>query len=769
MHFIQLQGNLISEASRLLQAASHLRENSNEKRILVLVSGNSESAQQLRSIASGAVDQVVDFSAALVNMESFYLELTRNVVPIVHQSATLSFIRKKFNDIDDLCRGIQLLGECPAKTLELIISFPAAIMAELFHAACKGLGMETTTFPEVDGDWKFAVLADTTPQLNPSFNRFAEEKSSISCWVDALPFYTADPGQVANANSISFLSHEEAMEFARHTHNIIHPHIIAWALNRAIEIQICTLDGKECRIVRQDNIPERGMITGITAAEGYALVSIEGSGMIGVPGFAKSVFAAMHKSNININLISQGASEHAICLAVASEQGAQAVNVLAENFSNEIREGILQPIQFHPHAAIIELIGENMRNHPGISGKMFGALGNNGINILAIAQGSNERNISAVIMDADRSKALHVLHEAFFEHANKEVNIFIFGTGNVGSKLLEQINRQHAALEARQHIRPVVAGISNSRKMIVDANGIDTARWEELLEGSMQADVDTFIDMMGKLNLRNSVLVDVTANKNIPDSYARVLKKSMSVVACNKIAASDRYEKYRELKQLAIAYNCRFLFETNVGAALPVIGTLNDLMRSGDRIHRIEAVLSGTLNFVFNNYDGTKPFAAVVQDAQDEGYTEPDPRLDLSGTDVMRKIMILAREAGEILEMEDITCNGFLPEACMEGTVGDFYASMEEYEPHFRSLLDNAMQDNAKLKFVAEFANGKASAGLKHIHAESDMYHLYGKDNIVLFYTERYPQQPLVVKGAGAGAAVTASGVFADILRTINR
>jgi aspartokinase/homoserine dehydrogenase 1 len=769
MHFIQLQGNLVNEASRLLQVANRFRENNQAGKTIVLVSGITTSAQQLGAIALDAIDPAKDYTEALAAMESFYLELTRNVVPVVHQSATLSFIRKKFNDIDDLCRGIQLLGECPAKTLELIISFPAAIMAELFHAACNGLGMNTTTNPELAGDWILGILADTRQQLNPVYNRFVEPLSSITCWVDGLPFYTADPMHVANANSISFLSHEEAMEFARHTHNIIHPHLIAWAQNRALDIRICTLDGGESHIVQQENIPEKGMITGITAAEGYSLVSIEGSGMIGVPGFAKSVFAAMHNSNINVNLISQGASEHAICLAVESAQGAEAVQVLAESFKKEIEEGILQPIQFHPHAAIIELIGENMRNHPGISGKMFSALGNNGINILAIAQGSNERNISAVVSDTDRSKALHVLHEAFFEHANKEVNIFIFGTGNVGRKLLEQINRQYASLETRQHIKLVVAGISNSRKMIVDAGGIDTAQWEEILDGGLKADANAFIDMMVKLNLRNSVLIDVTANRNIPESYARVLKKSMSVVACNKIAASDRYEKYRELKQLAISYNCRFLFETNVGAALPVIGTLSDLIRSGDRIHRIEAVLSGTLNFVFNNYDGRKSFSSVVQDAQDEGYTEPDPRLDLSGTDVMRKIMILAREAGEILEMDDITCHGFLPDACMQGTVADFYASMEQHEPHFRSLLDNAVRDNAKLKFVAEFANGKASAGLKHIHAESDMYHLYGKDNIVLFYTERYPQQPLVVKGAGAGAAVTASGVFADILRTINR
>jgi aspartokinase/homoserine dehydrogenase 1 len=400
---------------------------------------------------------------------------------------------------------------------------------------------------------------------------------------------------------------------------------------------------------------------------------------------------------------------------------------------------------------------------------MFGALGNNGINILAIAQGSNERNISAVVRESDRNKALNVLHEAFFEHTFREVNLFIAGTGNVGKKLLEQLTSQIRMLAERQHIRVVLAGISNSRKMCIDPAGIDPMHWEAILNSGENANAHLFANEMTRLNLRNSVLVDVTANKEIPDLYAGLLKKSMSVVACNKIAASDRYEKYRELKQLALAYNCRFLFETNVGAALPVIGTLNDLIKSGDQILRVEAVLSGTLNFVFNNYDGQKSFASVVKAAQDEGYTEPDPRLDLSGTDVMRKIMILAREAGLVMEMEEISCHAFLPSACMEGTVDDFYVSLEKHEPHFRSLLQGAEKENAKLKFVATLAEGKASVGLQHIQPSSEMYHLYGKDNIVLFYTERYPLQPLVVKGAGAGAAVTASGVFADILRTINR
>jgi bifunctional aspartokinase / homoserine dehydrogenase 1 len=308
--------------------------------------------------------------------------------------------------------------------------------------------------------------------------------------------------------------------------------------------------------------------------------------------------------------------------------------------------------------------------------------------------------------------------------------------------------------------------MANSKKMLFNDEGIDLKNWKELLDKGDEMDLQDFISVIRSKNLRNSVFVDVTANSDVAGNYYLLLEKSISVVACNKVACSSNYEYYKKLKDLAREFNCLFLFETNVGAGLPVIGTLNDLMRSGDTINRIEAVLSGTLNFVFNNYNGQKTFAEVVKQAQDEGYTEPDPRLDLSGTDVMRKIMILAREAGERLEMEDITNNTFMPESCMTGSVDDFYKAMAKEEDHFKKVYQEAASDGKKLKFVAKYENGKASVGLQHIDPAHDFYHLYGKDNIVLFQTNRYPEQPLVVKGAGAGADVTASGVFADIIRT---
>ncbi|HEX2629156.1 MAG TPA: bifunctional aspartate kinase/homoserine dehydrogenase I, partial [Chitinophagaceae bacterium] len=347
----------------------------------------------------------------------------------------------------------------------------------------------------------------------------------------------------------------------------------------------------------------------------------------------------------------------------------------------------------------------------------------------------------------------------------KQVNLFIVGTGNVGAKFLGQLQQQLGYLLQQLHLQVRVVGLSNSRKMLLNEEGIDLSNWKEKLDAGESANLSQYVSEIIGRNLRNTIFVDITANDQVASVYDQLLKKSVSVVACNKVAASSAYTNYKKLKDLAREYNCQFLFETNVGAGLPVIATLNDLVSSGDRVHRMQAVLSGTLNFVFNNYDGTRRFADVVKQAQEEGYTEPDPRLDLGGVDVMRKIMILARETGQVIEMDNIDNNSFMPASCMQGSVDDFYREMAKEEAHFKALLDKANTAGCKLKFVASYDNGKAAVGLQHIDPSHDLYHLYGKDNVVLFYTDRYKDQPMVVKGAGAGADVTASGVFADVIR----
>jgi aspartokinase/homoserine dehydrogenase 1 len=476
----------------------------------------------------------------------------------------------------------------------------------------------------------------------------------------------------------------------------------------------------------------------------------------------------LSKKQINVILITQASSEHSICVGVDSAQAAIAKISIDDAFASEIHTGTVMPLIVEKDLAIVALVGDNMKSHPGISGKLFGALGRNGINVRAIAQGSSERNISAVLSTKDVKKAVNVLHEDFFEATYKQLNLFITGTGNVGRRLIQQLIQQKDFLLDQLRLQVRITGLANSRRMVIREEGIDLNNWQEELETGEPMLLRDFLKTIHSKNLRNSVFVDITANKEVAMGYEHLLQKSISVVACNKIACSSPYSYYRRLKDLSKEFSAAYFFETNVGAGLPVIGTLNDLLRSGDKIRKIEAVLSGTLNFVFNHYDGKRKFTDVVKQAQDEGYTEPDPRLDLSGTDVMRKIMILAREAGHAIEMEDISNNVFLPASCMVGSVPDFYLAMEKEEMHFKKLYDAAAAEEKKLKFVASYENGKASVGLQHVGPSHDFYHLYGKDNIVLFYTDRYPEQPLVIKGAGAGAEVTASGVFADIIRAAN-
>jgi aspartokinase/homoserine dehydrogenase 1 len=410
-----------------------------------------------------------------------------------------------------------------------------------------------------------------------------------------------------------------------------------------------------------------------------------------------------------------------------------------------------------------------MKNHQGLSGRMFSTLGKNNVNIRAIAQGASERNISAVINERDVKKALNTLHENFFEENTKQLNLFVMGVGNVGEKFIEQIHQQKKYLKDNLKINLRVIALSNSRKMLFDEEGISLKDWHSLLENGESANVETFIKNVKELNLRNSIFVDITANESVSKTYEQYLKQNIGVVTCNKIACSSAYDNYKNLKNLSRQFKAPFLFETNVGAGLPIIDTVKNLIASGDKVNKIQAVLSGSLNFIFNNFNDKNSFHDVVKEAGAQGFTEPDPKIDLSGIDVARKILILIRESGYKMEIEDIENKSFLPAECMNTTNNnDFFASLLTHASHFEALLAEANQKDSRLKFVASFENGKASVGLQFIPKEHPFYNLEGKDNIVLFFTDRYVDQPLLIKGAGAGAAVTASGIFADVIRIGN-
>jgi aspartokinase/homoserine dehydrogenase 1 len=599
--------------------------------------------------------------------------------------------------------------------------------------------------------------------------------SILEIWTDVSGIMTADPRIVPNAKLIPKISYQEAMELSHFGAKIIYPPTILPVMRAHIPVWIKnTFEPAHSGTLIENASPkDDNFIRGISSIKDICLLSLEGAGMVAIPGFTKRLFDALTKKQISILLITQSSSEHSISIGVSVQDTHLAKIAVDAEFEHEINVQLLEPLIIEKELAIIALVGEQMRNHPGVSGKMFGVLGRNGINVSAIVQGSSEKNITAVIAAQDVRKAINVLHEAFFETTYKQVNVYIAGAGNVGGKLIEQIKKQVPYLQTTLRLQINIVGIANSKKQLIDAEGIDLSNWSAQLAAAPSGTIQDYIATILEQNLRNAVFVDVTAHATVSDTYAQLLSKAVSVVACNKIACSSPYAHYAKLKALATNYNAAFLFETNVGASLPIIGTLNDLIRSGDRVNKIEAVLSGTLNFVFNNYEGGKDgktFAQVVKQAQEEGFTEPDPRLDLGGTDVMRKVMILAREAGHPLEMEGIENEAFLPASCFNGSVADFYDEMEKQEAHFKKLYDDATVAGCKLKFVAKFenaANGQCTAkvGLHYIQPSSDFYHLYGKDNLVLFYSDRYPELPMVIKGAGAGADVTASGVFADIIR----
>ena len=617
----------------------------------------------------------------------------------------------------------------------------------------------TTTLGRGGSDYTAAIIAA------------AIDASVLEIWTDVNGMYTANPKIVKQAYPIASISYKEAMELSHFGAKVLYAPTIQPVLNKEIPLRIKNTfqPDEEGTLVSKEPDATGNPIKGISHIENIALITLEGSGMVGVSGVSKRLFSAIASENSNVIFITQASSEHSICIGVMESDAKIVKQAIDLEFENEIKQFKIKPAMVETDLSIIALVGENMKSHQGLSGKMFSTLGNNNVNIRAIAQGASERNISAVIANQDVNKALNSLHEHFFEEQMKQLNLFIVGAGNVGAKLLEQIAQQKTFLKDNLKIKVRVVGISNSKKMYFDPKGIALDQWKETIEKGQASNLEVFIDTIKKINYHNSIFVDNTASAEVASRYKDCLAQNIAVVTCNKIACSASFQDYKELKNLARQYNAPFLFETNVGAGLPIIDTLKNVIASGDQVHKIQAVLSGSLNFIFNNYQKGVTFQDVVKQAQLEGYTEPDPKIDLSGIDVMRKMVILIRESGYEAELGDIENESFLTPANLDtNSVPEFLDSLLQDESHFVSWLQKAEEQGAKLKYVAQFENGKAKTGLQIIPKEHPFYHLEGKDNIVLFYTNRYSEQPLLIKGAGAGAAVTASGIFADIIRVGN-
>lgn len=810
MQVLKFGGSSVANAENINKVVEIIKNKKADTKTVVVVSALGGITDLLLKTAALAEANDETYKTILQEIESKHLQAVKDLIPVQQQSSVLSLVKTICNEVEDICNGIFLLRELSPRTKDRIVCYGELLSSQIIAAKLNAVDLvaewkdareliitdsnygmaavdfeatnkKTAAFFGASASSLFIVpgfIATDKNNITTTLGRggsdytaailaAALDASVLEIWTDVSGMMTADPRLVNNIKHIPQISYQEAMELSHFGAKVIYPPTIQPVMKKGIPVWIKNTFSPEDlgTVIKNEATATGTSIQGISSINNIVLLSLEGSGMVGIPGFSKRLFEALANASINVILITQGSSEHSICVGMDEHVSAKAKEVVDKAFAYEIETNKVDPIIVEKELSIVAIVGDNMKNHSGISGKMFSALGRNGVSIRAIAQGSSERNISAVISTADVKKAINVLHEEFFETTYKQVNLFIAGLGNVGQKFLDQLQQQKQFLLEKLRIQIRVVGIANSKKMYFNEEGVDIANWKTELEKGEVMNLAEFVSTVQNKNLRNAVFADITANEELATVYGELLQKSISVVACNKVAASSPYVYYKKLKDLANEFNCQFLFETNVGAGLPVIGTLKDLLHSGDKINRIQAVLSGTLNFVFNNYDGTTSFASVVKQAQDEGYTEPDPRLDLSGKDVMRKIMILARESGEQMEMEDISNNSFMPESCMTGSVADFYAAMEKEEAHFKKILDAAKAAGKKLKFVASYDKGKAAVGLQQVDEQSDFYHLYGKDNVVLFYTDRYPQQPLVVKGAGAGAAVTASGVFADIIR----
>ncbi|MEZ4803127.1 MAG: bifunctional aspartate kinase/homoserine dehydrogenase I [Gelidibacter sp.] len=814
MLVLKFGGTSVGSAENINKVISILEEKSKQSKLVCVVSAVGGITDKLIKAGLLAQQKNESYLSVFKEIKTIHFNIIDELIP--NKSDSISeHLESKFNGLKSLLDGIYLINELSPKTTDKLVSYGELLSSYLITRTMQSRKMDV----ELKNSQDLIVTNSNFTKAEVNYNLTNERIGSyfknvrqhitilpgfisksaqgevttlgrggsdftaaivaaalnvkqLEIWTDVSGMYTANPKLVKQAYPIENLSYQEAMELSHFGAKVLYPPTVQPVLDLNIPIHIKnTLEpDAEGTIISQKGNGKTSPAKGISNINNIALLTLQGSGMVGIPGFSKRLFETLANEKINIILITQSSSEHSICFGIDDKDAERAKTAIDTTFENEISLHKIDPILVEKELAIIALVGDHMKNHQGISGRMFSSLGKNNINIRAIAQGASERNISAVIKETDVKKALNTLHEAFFEGNIKQLNVFITGVGNVGEKLVEQIKQQRKFLKDHLKLNLRVIGLSNSRTMIFDENGLSLKDWKEQLSAGNEASLQGFMDEIKRLNLRNSIFVDITANEDVSKLYADYLKQNIAVVACNKIACSSSYDNYQELKYLSKKYSAPFLFETNVGAGLPIIDTLNHLIASGDTITSIQAVLSGSLNFVFNNFDNTTKFYDVVKQAQTEGYTEPDPRIDLSGVDVARKILILARESGTELNLEDIENKSFLTKSNLESnSVEDFYKTLTADEQHFQALYASAKSKNCQLKYVAEYSEGKAKVGLREIPQGHPFYNLKGKDNIVMFYTHRYPEQPMIIKGAGAGADVTASGLFADIIRAGNR
>ena len=811
MKVLKFGGTSVGSVESIKQVIQILEKSiSKGERTAVVFSAMGGATNRLIEIGRMAAAGNQEYFELLKVVEERHFATIRGLINVKQQSTTFASVKGLFNELEDILRGVSLIRELTDRTLDLIMSFGERLSTTIITESLKNRNLKAEFCDArqlIRPDAHFGMAEVDFPVTNRLILEHFAKNSALQCitgfigataegitttlgrggsdytasifgaaldaqvieiWSDVDGMMTADPRKVPNAFTIPSISYAEAMELSHFGAKVIYPPSLQPAFAKNIPLKVLNTfntDFKGTLVSRTANSKEYA-ITGISSIDDMALVNIQGSGMIGVAGISARLFTTLSDNNISVILISQASSEHSICFTIDPRNAERAQDVLEKAFETEIASGDIDSITIEKNVSIIAIVGEGMRKSSGVSGRLFSVLGKNGINIIATAQGSSELNISVVISKNDLSKALNAIHGVFFLSETRSLNLFIVGVGLIGSTLLEQVRSQSAFLSGERLLKLNIVGLSNTRKMLLEPSGIAPDQWrDELDTHGVKTSIPAFVQRIIELNLPNSVFVDCTSDKDIVRHYGTLLDASISVVTPNKVANSGRYTEYLRLQRTALQRGVKFLYETNVGAGLPIINTIQGLMDSGDKFIKIEAILSGTLSYIFNTFGPQVRFADVVREAKAKGYTEPDPRDDLSGTDVARKILILAREVGVPMEPEDVKITPLLPENCLQApTVEAFFAELESSNDYFENLLNEAQSQNGVLRYIATLDHNHATVQLRVVDSKHPFYNLSGSDNIVSFTTERYKDRPLVVKGPGAGAEVTASGVFADIM-----
>jgi len=796
----------------------------NLKTILEVIQSNIQKGIEVVAVfsaLSGVTDQLIEISQLAAKKDSDYLTLIETLQTRHHQYIAALFpadqqaeITKRIDELlaelSEIVHGVLLLKELSMRSLDLIMSFGEQMATEIIAAYGKSLGLPIhyvdarqiivtddnfgaahiqtaisearirqyfrnnpgiktiTGFIAATEEGITTTLGRGGSDYTASFIGAALGADEIQIWTDVNGVLSADPQRVKDAFSLPELSYQEAMELSHFGAKVIHPPTIQPALDRGLPIRIMNTFNPDFpgTLICKKTTRSTCIVKGITSISNISLLTIQGSGMVGVTGTSSRFFGALAHANVNVILISQASSEHSICIAITPSDVKKAKNAIEKEFALEIKAHLIDPIIVENDRTIIAVVGEGMRKTTGLAGRLFNSLGEKAINVDAITQGSSELNISIVIDKKDEVGALNAIHEAFFSHKSR-INLFIVGTGLVGSALIEQIwnNYQHLLKDYTMDLR--VVGLANIEKMIFDKDGIDLNSWQsKLAQSSIPTDLDLLLKEIKRLNLGNNVFVDCTASSEVVANYGKILSARTSIVAANKLGNTGSYNQYQTFRQLAKDYNVHFLYETNADAALPIISTLQDMINSGDQIIKIEAILSGTISYIFNNFQPGKRFSTIVKEAQERGFTEPDPRQDLEGLDFARKMLILTREAGVPLELSDIQLEKILPQSCQQAaSVEEFFIELGKTDDYFNDRLNHATATGKVLRYIAVFENNQASISLQEVDASHPFYALKGSDNIIAITTNRYSENPLVIKGAGAGAEVTAAGVMADIFK----